>query len=147
LAGGNRLEEGASRHYKRIDVPCNDSCARFFHYVHGDIVQELENIAMTQLSGLKKARQLQSLAILIARIGSEMRITLDILRGLQGAHNEFYEIVLKKDSISSRPPIYHRLQSDFRNLAETFNSRLIEVIELDSRIRSCISSVCIFGIH
>jgi len=66
---------------------------------------------------------------------------VDILRGLQGAHNEFYEIVLKNHDISSRPPIYHWLQSDFRNLAETFNSRLIEVMELDSRIRNCISSL------
>jgi|SRR5882762_11816135 hypothetical protein len=99
-------------------------------------------MSLTSPSSLKLTRQLHSLAILMARIGSELRITIDILRGLQSAHDQFYDIALKNHTKTSRPPIYHRLQSDFRNLSETFNSRLIEVTELDSRIRICINSVC-----
>jgi hypothetical protein len=74
-----------------------------------------------------------------------MRITLDILYGLQRAHNEFYEMVIKNHDKLSRPSIYHRLQSDFRNLAETFNSCLIEANELESRIRNCFSLVSLCG--
>lgn len=102
-------------------------------------------MVVTQLSSLQMAHQLRSLAILVARIGSEMRITVDILYGLQRAHNEFYDMVLNSHDSLCRPPIYHRLQSDFRNLAETFNSRLIEVIELESRIRHCFNLVSRFG--
>ena len=99
--------------------------------------QEREIMTITEPSGLKITRQLHSLAIVMARIGSEMRITIDILNGLQRAHDEFYNMVLKASDRYSRPPIYHRLQSDFLNLAETFNSRLIEVVELQSRVRNC----------
>lgn len=101
--------------------------------------KEQECMAMRPSS--KMTRQLHSLAILVARICSEIRITADILCGLQIAHNEFYNMVLKSLDIPSRPPIYHQLQTDFRNLAETFKSRLIEVSELDRRIHMCINSV------
>ncbi|KIM79657.1 hypothetical protein PILCRDRAFT_10153 [Piloderma croceum F 1598] len=111
--------------------------------VFQDITNELthyerEITAVTQSSGLKTTRQLHSLAIVVARMGSEIRITVDILYGLQRAHNEFYDMVLKTHDRFSRPPIYHRLQSDFLNLVKTFSSCLIEVIELESRIRNCI---------
>lgn len=99
-------------------------------------------MAATQPSGLKMAHQLQSLGIVVSRIQSEIRITVNIIYGLHHAHDEFYDMVLRIHDKLSRPPIYYQLQSNFRNLAEVFNSRLIEVLELESRIQNCINSVC-----
>ena len=55
--------------------------------------QEREIMAVTQSS--KTTHQLHSLAIVVVRMGSEIRITVDILYRLRRAHDEFYDMVLK----------------------------------------------------
>lgn len=86
-------------------------------------------------------RQLHSLAIVTARMRSEVQISIDITQGVAREHNHFYDLVLKDPERLLRPAVYHRLQSAFQNSAETFKALLVEVTELEDRIRNCINLV------